>query len=61
MSGVAEVTACSNQQQKRQQLVKTHHWPVYETTVTSANRLFRPCMFRYEEMNEALLPLTRGM
>ncbi len=37
MSGVAEVTACGNQQQKKTAAVKTHCWSVYETTVISAN------------------------
>ena len=41
MSGVPEVTACSNQQRKkkkkkRQRLAKTHCWCVYETAVISA-------------------------
>jgi len=61
MSGVAKVTACGNQQQKRQRQAKTQRWCIYERAVLSAN----PCMFCHKETRRALrnvesLPLRLG-
>lgn len=63
MSGVPEVTACSNQQRKKkkkkkgQRLAITHCWCVYETAVISAYKTAQTLRV----LLRSLVPPTMGM
>lgn len=60
MSGVAKVTACGNQQQKKTAPgTKTHRWCIYENTAVSANRLSKLRTFPYKETRKALLSVNQ--